>query len=137
RHPVPTIPVERRMGVSEVELGFPAEVAIQEGKRCLRCNINTIFNGEKCILCGGCVDVCPMDCLKMVRLNQLEGDENLAKLILARYGLPKERFDQNQDLGTAMIKDETACIRCGLCADRCPTDAITMELFELEEIVDE
>jgi formate hydrogenlyase subunit 6/NADH:ubiquinone oxidoreductase subunit I len=29
-----------------------------------------------------------------------------------------------------MIKDETICIRCGLCAERCPAHTITMEAFE-------
>jgi len=32
----------------------------------------------------------------------------------------------------SILKDEERCIRCGLCADRCPTGAITMELLEVE-----
>jgi ferredoxin len=32
-----------------------------------------------------------------------------------------------------MIKDDETCIRCGLCAVRCPTDAMTMEVFYYEE----
>ena len=32
------------------------------------------------------------------------------------------------------IKDETVCIRCGLCAERCPTGAITMERFIFKEV---
>ncbi len=31
--------------------------------------------------------------------------------------------------GTAMLKDETRCIRCGLCALRCPANTITMEAY--------
>ncbi len=31
--------------------------------------------------------------------------------------------------GSAMIKDETRCIRCGLCAMRCPVGTITMEAY--------
>ena len=34
---------------------------------------------------------------------------------------------------SAMIKDDDKCIRCGLCAIRCPTDAMTMEVFFYEE----
>jgi ferredoxin len=30
-----------------------------------------------------------------------------------------------------MVKDETICIRCGLCAARCPVETITMETFEV------
>ena len=33
----------------------------------------------------------------------------------------------------AMIKDDDRCIRCGLCAIRCPTDAMTMERFQVTE----
>jgi ferredoxin len=29
-----------------------------------------------------------------------------------------------------MMKDETTCIRCALCASRCPTAAILMKEFE-------
>ncbi|HEX7896092.1 MAG TPA: 4Fe-4S binding protein, partial [Terriglobales bacterium] len=36
-------------------------------------------------------------------------------------------------VASAMIKDESDCIRCGLCAIRCPTDAMTMEVFFYEE----
>ncbi len=34
---------------------------------------------------------------------------------------------------SAMIKDDERCIRCGLCAVRCPTDAMTMERFTITE----
>jgi ferredoxin len=32
-----------------------------------------------------------------------------------------------------MVKDETVCIRCGLCAERCPARTISMEAFEVFE----
>jgi ferredoxin len=34
---------------------------------------------------------------------------------------------------SAMLKDDETCIRCGLCALRCPTDAMTMEVFNYEQ----
>ena len=34
---------------------------------------------------------------------------------------------------SAMVKDDERCIRCGLCAIRCPTDAMTMERFTITE----
>jgi NAD-dependent dihydropyrimidine dehydrogenase PreA subunit len=32
-----------------------------------------------------------------------------------------------------MLKDDEICIRCGLCAIRCPTDAMTMEVLYYEQ----
>ena len=136
---VPVLPVERRIGIAEVELGYDEDGAIAQAKRCFQCSVNTIFNGDKCILCGGCVDVCPERCLKMVSLDRIAGDESLARLLEVRYGVSLADFEGKYasaptlELGTAMIKDDTHCIRCGLCAKRCPTDAITMEAFSFEE----
>jgi NADPH-dependent glutamate synthase beta subunit-like oxidoreductase len=139
RRSVPTLPVERRIGIDEVELGYDEEMALEQAKRCLRCQVNTVFDSEKCILCGGCVDVCPEYCLKMLTLDRLEGDEDVDRLIQAKLGPSLVEFQRRSgDLhllseGTAMIKDEERCIRCGLCAERCPTGAITMEAFAFRE----
>lgn len=142
REEPPVMGVEKRLaGFSQVEEGYPDEMAVEQAERCLKCNINTIFNGELCIACGGCIDVCPMNCLKLVNLSDLAGDENLDKIIQKRYGISKEDYKKNRDEilsginGAAMLKDEERCIRCGLCARRCPTNAITMEKFEFEEVL--
>ena len=110
-----------------VERGFDEERATRQAARCLDCGINIIFNSERCLLCGGCVDVCPEACLAIVGLEQIEGEPELEQVVTNRYGsMPLE-------LGAALIKDETVCIRCGLCAVRCPVDAITMESFNFKE----
>ncbi|MBI4295710.1 MAG: FAD-dependent oxidoreductase [Chloroflexi bacterium] len=126
------IPLDRRTGVSEVEMVFDEEAAKKQAERCLKCHIQTVFNSDLCILCGGCVDVCPENCLKLVPAESLVGPEALKELTKARYGETKETGGV-PSLGTAMIKDETRCIRCGLCARRCPTGAITMEAFSFQE----
>ena len=132
RQRVETIPVEeRRSFEKEVELGLSKEVARSEAKRCLQCHLFTIFDRKKCILCGGCVDICPKFCLRMARLDEIEGDESLTALIRTLYGVSLEEVER-LNLTTAMIKDETQCIHCGLCAKRCPTDAITMEEYHRE-----
>jgi NAD-dependent dihydropyrimidine dehydrogenase PreA subunit len=67
----------------------------------------------------------------MVPLQRLESSPELETLVMARFGRPLAGFPHDQ--GTAMIKDEMRCIRCGLCAKRCPTDAITMEALSFVE----
>jgi formate dehydrogenase beta subunit len=136
RRPIPTIPVDRRTGISVVELGYNVEEAATEGSRCLECSVNTIFDGNLCILCNGCVDICPWDCLKIVSLKNINGDENFAAVVEAQLGAPLETFlNEDQPTVAAMLKDDQACTRCALCADRCPTDAITMEAFRFEEVL--
>lgn len=129
-----SLPVERRTGISQVELGYSAEEARLQGLRCLECSLNTIFDGSKCILCNGCVDVCPWDCLKIVPVDSLGGEGRLEQVVEAALGAPLESWAQRgQPAAAAMIKDETACTRCSLCARRCPTGAITMESFRFRE----
>jgi len=103
-----------------VETGYTEVQAAGEAGRCLDCGVNTIFDGEKCILCGGCVDVCPTLCLKLVALDQLAPSPEIDTL-LAENGAGSG--------DSAILKDEDRCIRCALCAQRCPTHAITMERF--------
>jgi len=139
---VPVLSVERRTGVAEVETGYTEEQARSEASRCLQCWINTIFdgneaNGTECILCGGCVDVCPENCLSLVPLKDFaftaDEKERLTKeRELRSVDLQHVTPDElNQVEGSVMVKDETICIRCGLCAERCPSHTISMEAFEV------
>ncbi|MBV6340571.1 4Fe-4S binding protein [Candidatus Magnetobacterium casensis] len=112
-----------------VETGYAKDEAEIQGKRCLNCAVNTIFDGNKCILCGGCADVCPEYCLKLVSLDRIRASETLTMLYKARFG--KEPIGS----GSAIVKDEDRCIRCSLCAKRCPVDAITMERFSFKEVL--
>lgn len=142
RLPVPVIPLERRTGIAEVESGFTEEQAKREASRCLQCWINTIFEGteatgSECILCGGCVDVCPENCLQLVPLSQFELSGETAQQLSATSDsrihellhLSPEELSTSK--GSVMVKDETICIRCGLCAERCPVHTISMEAFEV------
>ena len=131
RQKMPMLAANRRIGIAEVELGFDEQQGRAEGLRCLKCQVNTIFDGSKCILCAGCVDVCPENCLRLVDLIQVSGDARYDALIQQRYGVSAAELKAGQ--AGAIIKNEQKCIRCGLCADRCPTGAITMEALEQQE----
>ena len=126
RHSPPVLPLDRRIGIAEVEKAYPPPAAIEQATRCLKCHISPVFDGDKCILCGGCADICPENCLRLVDVTDLRAGGDLLAAFAARYGRLPERGEHG-----AIIKDETRCIRCGLCAVRCPTGAVTMERVEL------
>jgi NADPH-dependent glutamate synthase beta subunit-like oxidoreductase len=142
RKSVPMLPLARRTGVTEVEIGFDEQSAVEEAQRCLHCWVNTVFegtevDGSECVLCGGCVDVCPEQCLELVPLESFEFPEPVIAHLEQNEGAydVELRGVKPQDLatgmlaGAVMVKDETRCIRCGLCALRCPVKEITMEAF--------
>ena len=69
---------------------------------------------SECIMCEGCVDICPWKCIHMVNTSAIveaEGTE--------QPGLdPSDAF--------MFIIDDDICTRCALCVDRCPTGVIIM-----------
>ncbi|HCA82082.1 MAG TPA: 4Fe-4S ferredoxin [Bacteroidetes bacterium] len=127
REAPPTIDLQRRTGISEVETGYSEEQARRQAGRCLACHIQTIYDPEKCVMCNRCVDVCPEYCLKLVPVGQLDLEPAVLQQLNEHYSLHPFQ------IASAMIKDDETCIRCGLCAVRCPTDAMTMEVFYYEE----
>ena len=131
RQKPPTRPIERRIGIAEVEECFGETEARREGSRCLRCWTNTIFEeddelGTECILCGGCQDICPEDCIEIVAANVVgslpASARELAPILI-----------DHRKVGSILVKNEEICIRCGLCAARCPAGTITMRSFHVRE----
>src|SRR3954464_9737534 len=115
----------------EVELGFDRELGWLEARRCLNCDVQTVFTGELCIECDACVDVCPMDCITFTA----NGPETRLRARLNAPG-PNPRQDLYVSApvrtGRVMIKDEGVRLRCGPCAERCPTGAWDMRKFLLD-----
>ncbi|TAK54716.1 MAG: 4Fe-4S dicluster domain-containing protein [Gammaproteobacteria bacterium] len=111
----------------EVELGFDAARAAEEVRRCLNCDIQTVFDAPLCIECDACIDICPTDCLTIT------ADGEPAE-VLARLRAPRQHPEQPlyisaalRQSGRIMVKDEDLCVHCGLCAERCPTNAWDMQ----------
>lgn len=126
---VPVVPPEQRFEGPQaiVERGYETEQALREASRCLDCGVTPVFDGTRCVLCGGCVDVCPTRCLKLVALAEIEAAAELETVIAGTLGSEVDREEH-----AAILKDEDRCIRCALCAMRCPTEAISMERVMVE-----
>jgi formate dehydrogenase beta subunit len=128
-------PSEARIhNVNMVENNYTQEEASQQAYRCLQCHVNPVFDGTLCIKCNGCVDVCPCNCLMQIPISKLNldlGEGNLRKAVDNFYGVDSVSMTQTElaSMGTAMLKDEDLCIRCGLCAEKCPTQAVTMDVM--------
>ena len=106
----------------QVEVGYDAALAMREASRCLDCGVTPVFDGSRCVLCGGCADVCPTECLKLVPLSAMVPTSDLDAAIDHALGAGVDRASHS-----AILKDEDRCIRCALCVMRCPVDAIAME----------
>lgn len=76
------------------------------------------FIPELCILCEGCVDICPWYCIFMLdpEIVSESGSDEIARDMKANDIL--------------FVIDDDACTRCNLCVERCPTGALTMGKLE-------
>ncbi len=113
----------------EVELGFDLETAFKEAQRCFNCDVQTVFDEDKCIECDACMDVCPTDC---ITFTTNEDDEDTLRMKLLVPAINKDQDILVSDAlktGKIMVKDEDMCLHCGLCAERCPTAAWDMQLY--------
>jgi NADPH-dependent glutamate synthase beta subunit-like oxidoreductase/ferredoxin len=129
RQVMPVLPAAQRgLGTLdntlESELGYTKPIGFEEAKRCLQCQLNIFIDGNRCILCNSCADVCPHQCIEMIspeRIYSIDNDVEMAELARAELG----------PFAAAMVIDERSCIRCGLCVDWCPTECLTMDHFRL------
>ena len=69
---------------------------------------------SECIMCEGCVDICPWKCIHML------STESIAEAV------ETDRPGEDPSDHVVFVVDEDVCTRCGLCVDRCPTGVIIM-----------
>jgi formate dehydrogenase beta subunit len=113
---------------TEVELGYDVELGLHEARRCLNCDVQTVFTTPLCIECDACADICPMDCITFTA-NGEEADLR-ARLKAPAINLSQDLYvSTDLKTGRVMVKDEDVCLHCGLCAERCPTGAWDMRKY--------
>jgi len=69
---------------------------------------------SECIMCEGCVDICPWKCIHMLSADAVAEADNTYR--------PGDSPEDH----VIFVVDEDVCTRCGLCVDRCPTGVIIM-----------
>lgn len=73
---------------------------------------------SECILCEGCVDICPWKCIHYLNVSSITDTVNV-----------DNPNDDESNYGFFVV-DENECTRCALCIDRCPTGVISLGKFE-------
>lgn len=73
---------------------------------------------SECILCEGCVDICPWKCIHYLSVDAIAQGVNV-----------DDPGEDPTNLGFFVV-DEDECTRCALCVDRCPTGVISLGKFE-------
>lgn len=112
---------ERRIKSKEVEKGFSKEISLIESRRCYLCHYNFQIDADRCIYCLACIEVMPVDCIKMVKdiLETKDGD---------MLYVETDRWDEVQIIAI----DNNRCIRCGNCVRACPVDCISISKYSVE-----
>lgn len=99
-------PDKRKRTFEEVESGLKEDIAVEEARRCLTCEV------EKCIGCKICAEVCP------------DG------IIFVETEKNKDGIEYPSDYKI----DITRCMFCGLCTEVCPTKTLhTTDRYEFSK----
>ena len=90
------------------------EIAPEELSKAVKPKQFLHIDQAECILCEGCVDICPWKCIHMLSTNAIDEAVNA-----------DQPGDDPKD-HVFFVVDEDVCTRCALCVDRCPTGVIIL-----------
>ena len=122
--PMDTTPMrDSKIENKEVETGYSKEKSVVEAKRCYLCHYNFQIDISRCIYCLACIDVMPVDCIKMAKDIEVFEDGNLNYI-----------ETKNWSEVEAITIDNDKCIRCGNCVRACPVDCISVSKYKIETI---
>jgi formate hydrogenlyase subunit 6/NADH:ubiquinone oxidoreductase subunit I len=98
---------------------FPGEYVLQEiGADDLSKSVKPKqflhIDQSECIMCEGCVDICPWKCIHMV----------VPEAVVE--AIDTERPGEDPSDQVIFTIDDDVCTRCALCVDRCPTGVIIL-----------
>jgi glutamate synthase (NADPH) small chain len=124
RQPMDETPLYERIEKNkEVETGFSEEKSLIEARRCYLCHYNFQIDIDRCIYCLACIDVMPVDCIKMATDIDVTEDGNL-------HYKEANSWAEVQ----AITIDNDKCIRCGNCVRACPVDCISISKYKMEVV---
>lgn len=113
RAEIPSLPIDQRLsGFAESEISYAKDVAIEQAKRCLRCDLPIVVDATKC---NGCL-TCQLRC--SLRLEKATSPSKSAIQISPINGPHGESAFE-----ISFMPDR--CDTCGLCVKYCPTGALT------------
>jgi glutamate synthase (NADPH) small chain len=124
-HPMPVLDLKDRFSSfgSEVEQGLPAAAGLEASQRCYLCNLRYEIDVARCIYCRLCLEVCPRDCIELIRSIDAPSE-------IVSPGLTATT-KWNETAG--IVIDSSRCIRCGECLRACPTLCISVSRITLLE----
>ena len=125
RRPMPSLPLNERTLVAEVERGYAPEQAVDETQRCYLCHYKYEIDPDRCIYCDWCIKVKPRpECIV-----------NVSSLIYDEQGrmVGHQKAPSSETTKRIWI-NQADCIRCGACVEACPVDAISIQKVSLKTV---
>jgi formate dehydrogenase major subunit len=125
RETMPTLPIDQRNLNAEVETGYPAETGVDEAQRCYQCNLKYEIDPDKCIYCDWCIKAKSRpNCIVRAKNLQYSADGEI---------IGYDTTENTEDTSLIYINQEE-CIRCNLCVEACPVDAISVQRVSRKQV---